>query len=295
LEWVAGACSCGGAAATPIFQLRGGGAGEGARMMRCRDCGGLFPDRLPADPRAAYASYYTLAPVRGGWRALARRAVDLTRRDYQDRGTPAAAARVLDYGCGGGGFLARLSRSRPACRRSGTDALGPPAGADFEWLDPEGFEQAGPFDWITLGHVVEHLDDPAAILAGLAARLSSDGGLWIATPNADSFLFATAGRWARDADFPRHRQIFSRRGLAKRLAEAGLTPQFHSPPRINAVLNTLQTVENIVVDGSRGWTARGRAAGGAILALIGHLVQPAATRDPSSPEIVVVCRAARPA
>ena len=258
-------------------------------MLACTACGGLRPANLPGDAGgSAYRDYYTGVRPKAAWRSWLRAMADATRRDYLDRRTPPTAGRVLDYGCGTGDYLARLARRRPALGCVGTDAIRPAdRGQTYAWLSPSEVGGAGPFDWITLGHVLEHLDDPVATLSLLARTLSPGGGVWIATPNAQSFIIRRAGRWARDIDFPRHRQIFSRKGLDELLAGAGLTPKFLPAPRINAMLNVVSTLKNIAHDRSAPRPERAWAALRTVLHLIVHLIAPAA-RD--SPELVVVCR-----
>ena len=259
------------------------------RMVRCDDCGALYPEEVPAGEgaRAAYGGYYTTARPRDPWRRWLRRLVDWTRRPYLDRETPAEARRILDYGCGAGDYLARFE-SRDCF---GADVIAPgDRPVSFAWLDIDRIETAAPFDWITLGHVLEHLADPADVLARLAGALAPGGGLWLATPNADSFLFAAAGPWARDIDFPRHREIFSRTGVERLAAKAGLTCQFASPPRLNAVLNAASTLRNIFADTEGEPAMRGGAALRTMLALAAHLAKSRPWRDRESPELIAICR-----
>ena len=262
-------------------------------ILSCRDCGGLHPAIFPRpDARPTiYRDYYTGARRKSFWRSGLRQIADVTRRDYLDRQTPPAAGRVLDYGCGAGDYLARLARRRPAPQCAGTDAIEPgDAGRTYAWLSPPEVVAAQPFDWITLGHVLEHLDDPAAEVGLLTGKLSSGGGVWIATPNAHSFIIRSAGGWARDIDFPRHRQIFSRAGLEQLLVRAGLTPQFLPAPRLNAVLNVASTLRTIAGDRAASGRERAAAALTTVLQLIAHLMSSTSRRSLNSPELVVVCR-----
>jgi len=285
-------CSCEApAGATALFAVRDlnfAASPARGRMMRCPACGALFPDVFPAAEAlpAAYGGYYTAAKGRGRPRAF--------RRAYLDRATPTGARRILDYGCGAGDYLARMAAARPNARLFGTDLVRPQAASlGYAWIGPDQIEAAGSFDWITLGHVIEHVPAPAELLARLARTLTPGGGLWIATPSAESFLFRAAGPWARDVDFPRHREIFSRRGLERLLADAGLTATFVPAPRLNAILNTLSTARNILGDRDLRWARRILKAWATTLALACHLLKPKSRREPESPELIVLCR--RPA
>ena len=293
--WTENTCVCGGPSVSALCVARDFNMGATDRqsvILACRECGGLHPAIFPdADARpAAYRDYYTGARPARFWRSWPRQIADATRRGYLDRQTPAAARRVLDYGCGAGAYLARMTRRNPAPACAGTDALKPDDnGQAFAWLSASEVLAARPFDWITLGHVVEHLDDPAAAVRLLADKLLLDGGLWIATPNAASFIIASAGPWARDIDFPRHRQIFSRKGLEQLLAGAGLSARFLPAPRLNALLNVASTLGNIAGDRSASRRDRAAAALTTIVRLLAHLASPASRRSINAPELVAVC------
>ena len=281
-------CSCGAEEpATSQFDIESVPPPAGVRLMRCPTCGSLYPDRLPIGG-GAYRDYYTLAPPRAGWRRWTRAVADSTRRAYVDRATPSGARRVLDFGCGAGDFLTRATAEGRAC--FGTDLTAPGRSAtSWVWLDLDQVASAAPFDWITLGHVLEHVNEPASLVGRLAAMLTPGGGLWIATPNADSFVFRVAGAGARDVDYPRHREIFARAGLQRLLATAGLNAAFTSPPRINAVLNVLTTARTIRRSAGRSQFRRAADIARTILALLAHLLKPRDRRDQESPELVAVC------
>jgi len=167
----------------------------------------------------AYRDYYTGRPPRPRRGFGPRAGLNRTRRDYLRRALPGEARRVLDFGCGSGAFLALIAAVRPDAELFGTDFHPPPPGrTDFEWLAPDALEAAAPFDWITLGHVIEHVADPSALVSRLAGLLAPGGGLWISTPNADGFLTGAAGAWSRDIDIPRHRAVFTRGALGRLLA-----------------------------------------------------------------------------
>lgn len=97
--------------------------------------------------------------------------------------------RVLDFGCGPGGFL--------ICLRSIAQTV---MGVDLENALVPHFrehgipfsqsleEVEGPFDVITLFHVLEHLKDPMATLLKLKDLLAPGGQILIEVPNANDAL-----------------------------------------------------------------------------------------------------------
>jgi 2-polyprenyl-3-methyl-5-hydroxy-6-metoxy-1,4-benzoquinol methylase len=60
----------------------------------------------------------------------------------------------------------------------------------------------GPFDVVTLWHVLEHLTDPAGMLEAVRARLRSGGLLVVAVPNIDNYPLRAAYRVVRRRPLP---------------------------------------------------------------------------------------------
>jgi len=97
--------------------------------------------------------------------------------------------RVLDFGCGSGGFLHLIK-----------DTAGAVSGVELDkrlnhTLNSEGIECFediseinGAYDVITLFHVVEHLVHPIDVLSKLRKHLNPNGIILIEVPNADDAL-----------------------------------------------------------------------------------------------------------
>jgi len=134
--------------------------------------------------------------------------------------------KLLDIGCGDGGFLLLAK----AC---GWDTYGwdPDENAVLsarakglhvintgeEYFDGE----KEVFDVITLGHVIEHVHDPRKTLQKCFDLLKPGGMLWIETPNVDSIGGNEFGCNWRGWETPRHLTIFSRHSLRKALRCSG--------------------------------------------------------------------------
>ncbi|HEY5105978.1 MAG TPA: class I SAM-dependent methyltransferase [Caulobacteraceae bacterium] len=277
----------------PIRDLNFRATSAASVLMHCVACGSLFPRRFPsaATLGEAYGGYYTTSPRPGPFRRWLRRVGELSRGAYILRGLPKEARTLLDYGCGSGEYLSGVTAERRALEAFGTD-LAPPAhlGRGFRWLDLDQIESVAPFDWITLSHVLEHVASPAEVMARLASLLSPEGALWVATPNASGFLFAAAGAWARDVDFPRHRQIFSRGELVRLMSEAGLEADFQPAPRLNAVLNSLSSLRNILTDHTASLRRRLGASLAVCIGLARHLLETGDQGGRASPELIALCR-----
>jgi len=74
---------------------------------------------------------------------------------------------------------------------------------------------------ITLWHVLEHVEDPAAALERLRGWLAPGGVLLVGVPNLGSWQARLGGpRWYH-LDLPRHRTHFTAEGIAALLARCG--------------------------------------------------------------------------
>jgi SAM-dependent methyltransferase len=95
-------------------------------------------------------------------------------------------------------------------------------------LIPARIEQAeiehGSLDAVSLWHVLEHVDRPAAALARIADWLAPGGGLLLGVPNLGSWqAHLGAARWFH-LDVPRHRTHFTVAGVTSLLTRAGFAP-----------------------------------------------------------------------
>jgi 2-polyprenyl-3-methyl-5-hydroxy-6-metoxy-1,4-benzoquinol methylase len=139
----------------------------------------------------------------------------------------AAKGNLLDIGCGSGRFLSIM-------RRAGWQVSGiePDPRAAAVARDRHGIEvcaatldearlPAGSFDAIVLSHVIEHVPDPAALLAAARRLLRPGGMLALSTPNLESRGHDRFGVAWVHLDVPRHLQLFSEHSLAALLDRAG--------------------------------------------------------------------------
>ncbi len=129
---------------------------------------------------------------------------------------------LVDIGCGDGSFLLEA-------RRTGWIVLGTEVN---ERIPLPGLEIRGsigalgpraPFGCITLWHSLEHLGNPAASLAELAAMLAPGGTLLVAVPDSRGWQARLFGRHWLHLDVPRHLYHFSLTSLRTALGRAGLT------------------------------------------------------------------------
>jgi 2-polyprenyl-3-methyl-5-hydroxy-6-metoxy-1,4-benzoquinol methylase len=141
---------------------------------------------------------------------------------------PDDGGRLLDIGFGNGGFLQLASQI--GWRAEGID-FDPGAvdaarsrGLDVRCVSVDDLAQEqGPYDIITISHVIEHVYDPPALLCAIYRLLRPGGLLWVDTPNLDSLGHSRFGRDWRGLEPPRHLSLFCVDSLQTALKQAGFT------------------------------------------------------------------------
>jgi SAM-dependent methyltransferase len=205
---------------------------EGFSYVRCRRCGlvQMNPQPLAGLVRERYGAEY-LAYERANEEGFLR----LQLLALADGGFPelekellAGAPRILDLGCATGALLGALKDRGWRC--TGVEISGPQAdyarkerGLDVRSLPLEENDfSPGSFETVLASHLIEHLNDPAALVREVRRVLVPGGRFFVTTPNIGGFqarLFR--GRW-RSAVFD-HLYLFSKRTLSALLEKEGFT------------------------------------------------------------------------
>jgi len=242
---------------------------------RCEGCGSAYLDPRPsrATIALAYSSYWTHARTGGvnyekasWWRRfrIAQRnsylnshyGYDLkpsawhpfflsnARRRRFDTFTgylrfPGPGARVLDIGCGNGGFLWQMRslgwnvcgvepdpKSAAQSREAGLDVR--------EGLLQQQSLPEAHFDAITMNHVIEHLHDPVDTLRQCWKLLKPGGHITVITPNFGSHGHDLYGPDWVALDPPRHLVLFTENSLRRVLESCGFTVTRPSRPSLKA-------------------------------------------------------------
>jgi SAM-dependent methyltransferase len=166
----------------------------------------------------------------------------------------AREGRLLDYGCGSGAFAI-------AAQAQGYDATGIEPFSLLQEREVAPRLIAGTlkdlppndeFDIITMWHVLEHLEDPTAMLRQLSQHLSYEGRLVVCVPHIDSWQARLFGGLWFHLDPPRHLHHFSRRSLKLSLAAAGLEdvrwewwmPEYGMSGWVQSAINSFSPVKN---------------------------------------------------
>jgi SAM-dependent methyltransferase len=187
-------------------------------LLRCGGCG-TARTAGPAPDFAAFNEAGAFAPGQPrGARAAAGLLRAFDRRRLELLGD--ASGPLLDVGAGKGRFVAYA-------RAHGWDATGiePAARGRVPHVEAVAVEDATYADLgaVTLWHVLEHVEDPAAVLTRLRGWLRPGGALLVGVPDLDSLQARIGGpRWYH-LDLPRHRTHFTAGGIVTLLARSGFT------------------------------------------------------------------------
>jgi len=204
---------------------------NGSQVFRCVDCGlgAAIPDSF--DPKAYYTAEFFHNQTKGGYpdyvasewvlRAEFRTIVDRIRRIV-----PSGV--LLEIGAAYGFFLIEASahyQVRGVELSDDAAAFARGRGLDVRTgsLTRRMLEEIGQVDVIIMLDVIEHLEDPKAILCLCGEFLRPDGVMVLTTPDFASGLARISGKGWRNMTPPQHLWYFTPDSLAKVAASAGLT------------------------------------------------------------------------
>jgi 2-polyprenyl-3-methyl-5-hydroxy-6-metoxy-1,4-benzoquinol methylase len=200
---------------------------DGGRYVRCRSCATVYADaRLTDEALMGRLCEFAPDPDISPEARRAEVAAEAWKVELVEA-LPLPGRRLLDVGCGTGGFVA-------AAAEAGFEAEGhdlAPAVAEAA-AKRHGFpvhtgplaDLPGPYDVVTLWDTLEHCVSPPAVLADVAGLLAPGGWVVILSPNAAGISARLLrGRWWVFGPTD-HLVMFSIPALTQALARAGLRP-----------------------------------------------------------------------
>lgn len=133
--------------------------------------------------------------------------------------------KVLDFGCGNGGFL--MNAKNTASYVAGID-LDKSLAEHFQneeiklYSNIDDIEEK--FDIITMFHVIEHLDKPDEVLTQLSSKLNKGGKIIIETPNSDDALLKLykSKAFSKFTYWSCHLYLFNEKTLSKVIKKTDL-------------------------------------------------------------------------
>ncbi|MBN3907024.1 MAG: class I SAM-dependent methyltransferase [Nostoc sp. NMS1] len=147
---------------------------EKFKAWRCHDCQTIHCLDI-VDLDHYYAKYpYSKGKLTGSYRFLYSHLYrQLKKHGFSKSGS------LLDYGCGTNALFVQYLQEQGFTNIYGYD----PYGTKDGFGNPTTL-QRGPFDYILLQDVIEHVEDPNALLSELNSLLAPGGYILIGTPNA---------------------------------------------------------------------------------------------------------------
>ena len=206
----------------------------GAEYRVCRECDLVFMSPiLDHDSLERVYTMHQTGAKKTFWRYLMDDAPKLSEppevppyeirllKQFRDGG------RLLDFGCSYGGFLnvARFYFDAvgveidPITSRFARDELGLRV-LTKDIFDPS-LESENAFDIITMRQVIEHLEDPRAVVNRLRSCLRRDGCIFIECPNSKSYSMRILGKHHALVLGNEHVNLFSLESMEKLLRECG--------------------------------------------------------------------------
>jgi len=229
-------------------------------IWQCAGCGLVYLDdvaRRDADFYAQSGMHGDAAPpdaqmwLRDGARDDERRYAFLSRA--------IAGSRVLDFGCGAGGFLARI-KSEAAC----VTGIEPEQRLAQHFADlgidvrdsVDSLPHGARYDLVTAFHVIEHLSDPRQVLRDLAGLLANQQAeLVIEVPaSTDALLNLYGSRpFSEFTYWSCHLYLFNHANLQQLAEQAGLRVNFVRQVQRYPVSNHLYWLAKGLPGGHRTW------------------------------------------
>jgi SAM-dependent methyltransferase len=183
---------------------------EQFKTWRCPACRSIHAAE-PADLNRYYHDY-PFGNRRLGW--VERRIYGRLLRRLKKAGLRRDAA-VLDYG-GGSGLFVDYLRERGFRGVCGYDPF------SDQYADPAPLRRQ--YDCVTAQDVLEHAEEPLALLRQLRTLLKPGGLLYISTPDAERIDLSRADEFAHSLHQPYHRHLVSVAALTQAAREIGLEP-----------------------------------------------------------------------
>jgi SAM-dependent methyltransferase len=233
--------------------------------VRCRQCGLVYLNPRPAMSELAqiYPPDYhafNFSETQFGFVYKVRRQLEAKRLLSYCRGLP-DHARIIDIGCGDGFHLGLLREfGKPSWTLEGVDPsdLAVRVGAKMGLTIYQGTVQDLPlpqasYDLALMIATIEHVDDPAGVLAAVRSLLRPGGRVVIVTDNTDSLDFQLfKGRFWGGYHFPRHWNLFNSENL-QRLAQT-VDLEVETLTTVVSPVNWVYSIRNTLVDWNfPGW------------------------------------------
>ena len=193
-------------------------------VTKCKNCGLVFLSSFNHVSNEFYEDSGMQNNAKIDFEEWQRKTYIDDKRRYEFLKNEIIGKKVLDFGCGNGGFLELT-----------TDITNKSSGIELdkqsiEYLNKKNIkttkdisEQNDKYDIITMFHVIEHLDNPILFLNNIKRYLEPNGQLIIETPNANDVLLSKfkSEEFANFTYWSLHLILYTTETLIKLLEKAG--------------------------------------------------------------------------
>lgn len=240
---------------TDLF-LRKGEVRDAPRLkiVECRECALVFLHPRPDISEEHYKNsgmHGVQVPSIAQWQKIT--ASDDQRR-FAQLSSFLGNKKILDFGCGNGGFLLRAETQ--AAQVTGVEPEHRVAEHFEKTLDvvPDLkalYTRAEKFDLITAFHVVEHLSDPISVLSDLKKLLAPGGRIVVEVPSSEDALLSlyASDAFQRYTYWSQHLFLFNAHTLAVLAARSGFT------------ITAIEHYQRYPLSNHLHWLSKGKAGG----------------------------------
>lgn len=212
-------------------------------VVKCSSCGLVFlnPQPTEIELKKYYPSDY--GPFQDNFELLKygpflkwfknnfnqlKRSLLGDRIDKVDLAKKSEKMAYLDFGCGSGTHLQKIKRLNPSWDIYGLDnndlACVKAQEKGFKIFSGESANNNLPvdfFDYVYMGQVIEHLNDPKAVLSTISKSMKTNGELILLTPNLDSWAARFFKSYWFALETPRHLFFFTPGSISLLLEQTG--------------------------------------------------------------------------
>ena len=204
-------------------------------IFHCNNCSLRFTQNVPNQNEIGkyYASenYISHSDIQEGivnrlYHIIRKKTLAAKKKIIQKE-TGKTKGKILDIGCGTGGFLHTMTHAGWECTGLEPDETARTKAFELYNIQPKSSEEIYflPeifFDVITMWHVLEHVHDLQEYVAQFCNLLAPAGKLFIAVPNYASYDAQHYGAYWAAYDVPRHLYHFSPESMKILMAQHGL-------------------------------------------------------------------------